>query len=291
MQDLSMKGKICMITGANSGIGKITALELGKLGSHIIMVCRDQEKGRIAQKELMEETGNPDIDLYLADLASQSSIKSFVRKFQEKFNELHILINNAGTITKKWIATEDGIERTFAVNHLAPFLLTNLLLDLLMKGAPSRIITVSSGMHYSKPINFIDIQSKRRYKNMKAYSISKLANILFTYELHNRLQTSGKLGITANVVHPGFTRTSFGKEGLSLLQRIGLMAIHPIMAVSPKIGAETSIYLASSPEIRNTSGKYFVKKEIVKSTQISYDRESQKQLWNVSEKMTGLTTI
>jgi NAD(P)-dependent dehydrogenase (short-subunit alcohol dehydrogenase family) len=285
-----MKGKICMITGANRGIGKITALELAKMGTHIIMVCRDQEKSITVQQEIMEVSGNPDIELYIADLASQSSIRALADRFKEKFTELHILINNAATMTKKWTITKEGIERTFAVNHIAPFLLTNLLLDLLVAGSPSRIITVSSGMHHRSSIDFSDIQSKKSYGNLKAYSNSKLANILFTYELNLRLQNSGHASITANVVHPGFTRTNFGKEGLSLLQRIGLQIIHPIMAVPPLKGAETSIYLASSPDVRKISGQYFVNKEIAQSSELSYDRESQKRLWIISEKMTGLTT-
>ncbi len=280
-----------MITGSNSGIGKFTALELAKLGSHIIMVCRDYEKGTNTQREIMEKTGNSDIELFIADLASQSSIKEFVKRYKEKYKVLHILINNAGTMTKKWTATEEGNERTFAINHLGPFLLTNLLLDLLIAGAPSRIITVSSGLHHNGVIDFNDIQSKKKYGNLKAYSKSKLANILFTYELHDRLQSSGNLDITANVVHPGFTRTSFGKEGLSLLQKIGLMVIHPIMAIPPQKGAETSIYLASSPEVKNISGKYFVKKEITDSSPKTYDRESQKRLWIISEQLTGIATI
>ena len=283
-----MKGKICMITGANRGIGKITALELAKLGAHIIMVCRDQEKGFKVQKEIKKETRNPNITLYMADLAS---IRAFVSQFKEKFTELHILINNAGTMVKKWKTTEDGIEETFAVNHLAPFLLTNLLLDLLVAAAPSRIITVSSGMHHRSTIDFSDIHSKKNYSNLKAYSVSKLANVLFTYELHNRLQNSGHKIVTANVVHPGFTRTNFGKEGLSIIQKIGLLVIHPLLAVSKHKGAETPIYLASSPEVGDISGKYFVKKAIAHSSNISYDRTYQKRLWRISEQMTDLTTF
>ncbi len=286
----SMKGKICLITGANRGIGKITAFELAKLEAHVIMVCRDLEKGTKAQKEIMEQSGNPDIDLYIVDLASQSSIRKFASNFSNKYKELHVLINNAGTITKKWTLTEDGIEKTFAVNHLGPFLLTNLLLDLLIAGSPSRIITVSSGMHHKEAINFDDLHSRDKYGNLKMYSISKLANIQFTYHLNQQLKNSGKKNVTVNVVHPGFTRTKFGRKGLSLLQNIGLRLIHPIMAISPEKGAETTIYLASSPEVREISGEYFVKKKIAQSSPISYNRKEQERLWTISEQMTGFTS-
>ncbi len=286
-----MNGKICLITGANSGIGKFTALELAKLGSHVVMICRNYERGVKAQKEIIEQSKNPDIDLYIVDLASQSAIKNFAEDFKKKYDMLHILINNAGTITKTWTATEDGIERTFAVNHLGPFLITNLLLDFLNAGAPSRIITITSGMHSKDPISIDSIQSQENYSNLKAYSISKLANILFTYELSNRLLNSGIKTVTANVVHPGFTRTNFGKEGLSFLQKLGLTLIHPFMAVSLQKGAETPIFLAISPDVEGITGKYYVNKKIEQSAPNTYDQENQNLLWKISEKLTAIKTI
>jgi NAD(P)-dependent dehydrogenase (short-subunit alcohol dehydrogenase family) len=285
----SMKDRICMITGANSGIGKVTALELARMEGHIIMVCRNKAKGLDVQRTIVESTGNPDVELMIADLASQESIRQLVKKFHERFDKLHVLINNAGTMTKNRIETVDGHETTFAVNHLAPFLLTNLLLDTIKASAPSRIITVSSGMHHRVTINLDDLQGVRNFKNMNAYSMSKLANIIFTYELHHRLRAAGINNVSVNAVHPGFARTNLGKNGTStLLQRVGLALVHPIIGISAEKGAETSIYVASSPEIETVSGKYFAKKKVAESSPLSHDRSLQKQLWEISAKLTDL---
>jgi len=285
-----MKDRICMITGANSGIGKITALELAKMDAHIIMVCRNKNKGIRAQREILEKTGNPDIDLMFADLSSQASIIDFVDKFKEKYKTLHVLIQNAGTMTKKRIETIDGLENTFATNHLGPFLLTNLLLDVLISSAPSRIISVSSGMHHRASIDMEDLQSTKTYKNINVYSMSKLANILFIYELHRRLRTSGVTNVTANVVHPGFVRTNFGMNGLNWFYKLGMKMIRPFLAISPQEGAETSIYVASSPEVENISGKYFAKKQVSESSPLTHDRNLQQNLWKMSEELTELSS-
>ena len=285
-----MKDRVCMITGANSGIGKVTALELARMGSHIIMVCRNKNKGMKIQRTIIDTTENPNVDLMIADLASQASIKQLAENFRSKYKKLHVLINNAGTMTKNRIETVDNLETTFAVNHLAPFLLTNLLLDIIKTSAPSRIITVSSGMHHRADFDIDDLQSKKKtFRNINAYSVSKLANILFTYELHHRLRAEGITKVSVNAVHPGFTRTNLGKNGTStLLQRIGLALIHPFMAIPAEKGAETSIHVAISPEIENISGKYFVNKKIANSSPITYDREIQKRLWEISAKLTSL---
>ncbi|MHA1237620.1 MAG: SDR family oxidoreductase, partial [Candidatus Hodarchaeales archaeon] len=275
MSEPLMKDRICMITGANSGIGKITALELAKMDAHIIMVCRNKNKGILAQREILEKTGNPDIDLMVADLSSQASIRNFVDKFREQYENLHILIQNAGTIAKKRLLTTEGLETTFATNYLGPFLLTNLLLDVLITSAPSRIISISSGMHHRASIDLED------------YSISKLANILFIYELHHRLRKSGVTNVTSNAVHPGFIRTNFGMNGLNWFQKLGMKIVHPFLAISPQEGAETSIYVASSPEVENISGEYFAKKKVSESSPLTHDRNLQKKLWKISEELTG----
>ncbi|MCK4847574.1 MAG: SDR family oxidoreductase [Candidatus Heimdallarchaeota archaeon] len=290
MSEWLMKDRICMITGANSGIGKITALELAKMDARIIMVCRNKNKGIQAQREILEKTGNPDIDLMVADLSSQASIRNFADKFEEKYDALHILIQNAGTMMKKRIVTADGLETTFATNHLGPFLLTNLLLDILTTSAPSRIISISSGMHHRASIDLDDLQSTKTYRNINVYSMSKLANILFIYELHHRLQNSGVTNVTANVVHPGFVRTNFGMNGLNWFYKLGMKIIHPFLAISPQEGAETSIYVASSPEVENISGKYFAQKKVSESSSLTHDRNLQKNLWKISEELTGLSS-
>lgn len=282
-----MKNKICLITGANSGIGKVTALELARLGGHIVMVCRNQRKGLSAQEDIITKTGNINVELMNCDLSSQASIRNLVDDFLVRFDRLHVLINNAGIMTGKRTETTDGLETGFAVNHLAPYLLTNLLLDILKISAPSRIITVSSGIHHRANIDLDDLQSAKKYSSLGVYSLSKLANILFTYELHNRLQASGIINVTVNAVHPGFTRTNFGKN-VSLLYRIALAFIHLFRGIPAEKGAETSIYLASSPEVKEISGKYFVKKQLAESSPLTYDRKLQERLWELSETLTGL---
>ncbi|MHA2347269.1 MAG: SDR family oxidoreductase [Candidatus Hodarchaeales archaeon] len=287
MPNQLMQNRTCMITGANSGIGKATALELARMGSQIIMVCRNQKKGSMVQEEIIKKTNNSKVELMVCDLSSPASIKKLTYDFLANFDNLHVLINNAGIMTGKRTETIDGFETGFAVNHLAPFLLTNLLLDTLIATAPSRIITVSSGIHHRASINLDDLQSMKKYSSMRVYGQSKLANILFTYELHNRLINSGVTNVTVNAVHPGFTRTNLGKN-VSLLYRIALTLIHPFRGISEEKGAETSIYLASSPEVADISGKYFVKKQLTKSSALTYDKSLQQRLWEISETLTGL---
>jgi NAD(P)-dependent dehydrogenase (short-subunit alcohol dehydrogenase family) len=282
-----MQNKICMITGANSGIGKVTALELARMGGHIVMVCRNQKRGLIAQSEIISETNNSNVELMICDLSSQTSIRDLADAYTARFGKLNVLINNAGIMNGKRTETVDGLETVFAVNHLAPFLLTNLLLNSLKASASSRIITVSSGIHHRAFIDLEDLQSHKKFSSMGSYGISKLANILFTYELHNRLQTSGVTNVTVNAVHPGFTRTNFAKN-VSFLYRVALALIHPFRGIPAEKGAETSIYLASSPEVKDISGKYFVRKQLAESSPLSYDRNLQKRLWAISEVLTGL---
>jgi NAD(P)-dependent dehydrogenase (short-subunit alcohol dehydrogenase family) len=275
-----MDGKVCMITGANSGIGLSTAKGLAKLGATLILVCRNKEKGDKALREIQYETQNDKIDLLLADLSSQKSVRDLASSFKTKYDKLDVLINNAGTYCTKRTFTEDGIETTFAVNHLAYFLLSNLLLDDLKASSSSRIIIVSSGLERQGKINFDDLQCEKGYFfGYRAYSQSKLANILFTYELAHRLAGTR---ITVNCLHPGFVKTN-----LIRTRRLITFLLSPLQ-ITPEKGAETSIYLASSAEVEGITGKYFASKKETKSSKGSYDESISKRLWEVSAELTKL---
>ena len=280
----SMQGKVCIVTGANSGIGKATALGLAQMGATVIMISRDQAKGEEAQHEIKEKSGNDAVHLMLADLSSQASIRQLAENFQQHYQQLHVLINNAGSVNLRRRETLDGLEMTFAVNYLAPFLLTNLLLDKLKASAPARIVNVSSESHESGYIKMDDLELEKGYRLMRAYGQSKLALVLFTYELARRLQGTG---VTANCLHPGFVATNFGQNGVGTVGR-SITKLIFTLGISPEEGAKTSIYLASSPEIEGVTGKYFVKSIPVRSAPISYDTTLQRQLWDESEKLVNL---
>ncbi len=275
-----MDDKIVVITGANSGIGKETAKVLAQMGATVVMMCRSRERGEEALQEIKEKSHSEKVDLIIADLEDPESIKQAVDRFKVKYDKLHVLINNAGLMLNKKKLTTLGYEKTFAINHLGHFLLTKLLLDLLLKSAPARIINVSSEAHRYGNLKFEDINMKK-YKGFRAYSNSKLANILYTYEIARRLEDSG---ITVNALHPGFVRTNFGNQGVRKYLKPFFKFI-TLFAINVKKGAKTSIYLASSPEIENITGEYFVKSKSVKSSKISYDIESQKKLWELSESL------
>jgi NAD(P)-dependent dehydrogenase (short-subunit alcohol dehydrogenase family) len=281
----SMQGKVCIVTGANSGIGKATAMGLAQMGATVIMVCRDQAKGEEAQSEIKEKSGNDAIDLMLADLSSQESIRQLAENIQQRYQQLHVLINNAGGVNLSRRVTTDSLEMTFAVNYLAPFLLTNLLLEKLIASAPARIVNVSSESHRSGYIRMDDLQLEKGYRIMRAYGQSKLAVVLFTYELARRLQGTG---VSANCLHPGFVATNIGQNGVGAVGRSITKLIFSISGISPEEGAKTSIYLASSPEIEGVTGKYFAKCIPVQSAPISYDKTLQRQLWEESEKLVKL---
>ncbi|MBA7568181.1 3-oxoacyl-[acyl-carrier-protein] reductase FabG [subsurface metagenome] len=278
---MSMEGKICIITGANSGIGKATAIGLAMMNATIVMMCRSKERGEEVQKEIIELTGNKKVDLLLCDLSSQESIRKFVSEFKSKYQKLHILINNAGVMLSKRVISVDGFEMNFAVNYLASFLLTNLLLDVLKKSAPSRIINVSSAAHRMAKMDFDDLQSeKRKYRLFKIYGISKLALMLFSYELNRRLEGTS---VTVNTVHPGVVNTNLGQDQSSFSKGFAKLFFK-----KPEKGAETSIYLASSQEVEGITGKYFAKKQQKQSSEESYNEDYAKRMWELSTDMTQL---
>jgi retinol dehydrogenase 14 len=280
----AMGEKVCLITGATSGIGKATATGLASMGASVVMVGRDRSRSQAALAEIKEGSPNGSVDLMLADLSSQQEIRRLADEFKEAYPRLDVLINNAGVIRGRRVTTADGLETTFAVNHLAHFLLTNLLLDVLEASAPSRIINVTSGEQRNGTIDFDDLQGKKQYKTAKAYSQSKLANVLFTYELARRLEGTG---VSANCLHPGAgVRTNLG-SGVSGVFGFTVRALTPLMK-SPEKGAETSIYLASSPEVEGVSGGYFVKKAEARSSDASHDERLARRLWEASADLTNL---
>ena len=278
----SMQGKICMVTGANSGIGKATALALAQMGATVVMVCRDRARGEEARSEITTKSRNNAVDLLLADLSSQQSIRHLVENFQHHYTHLHVLINNAGAAFPGRRETVDGLEMTFAVNYLAPFLLTNLLLDVLKASASARIVNVSSDAQASGYIQMDDLQAEKHYRS--AYGQSKLAEVMFTYELARRLQGTS---VTANCLHPGFVATNFGQSSTAPVIRTAVKFISRF-GTSPEEGAKTSIYLASSPEVEGVTGKYFVKSIPKRSAAISYDESLQRQLWEQSAKLVNV---
>jgi NAD(P)-dependent dehydrogenase (short-subunit alcohol dehydrogenase family) len=277
-----MEYKVVLITGGTSGIGKAAATALAAMGAEVVVAGRDRERGEAAVGEIRRESRSEKVSLMLADLAVQAEVRELADKFKARYDRLDVLVNNAGLIQSRRTETPEGIELTLAVNHLAPFLLTNLLLDLLKSSAPSRIITVASEARRQAEIDLDDLQSERRYRAFPVYGMTKLANILFTYELAERLR---KTGVVANCVHPGGVNTDFGNNNRSL----GILlfrAIKPFMRTSQR-GADTVIYLASSPAAGEMSGKYLMDRKEVSPAQ-PRDKGLQQRLWEVSEELTNL---
>ena len=277
-----MKEKVCIVTGANSGIGKATALGLANLGAMVIMLCRDKSRGELAMSDIIAKSGNESINLFLADLSSQQSIRQFVSDFKKRYDKLHVLINNAGVNLSKRYETVDGLERSFAINALAPFLLMNLLRDILINSAPSRIVNVASSMQ-RKTINFDDLQFENHYPSWKVYSHSKAAVVLLTYEFARQLSGTG---VTVNCLHPGAVKTNILRDYKRVIKFFAKLFLN--FAKSPEKGAETSIFLASSPDLENTSGKYFKNKKEAKSKEITYDESIAKRLWDICANLTKL---
>ena len=273
--------KVYLVTGSNSGIGKATVLGLAEKGASVVMVVRNKEKGETTRQDVIKQTGNSNVDLMICDLASMAAIRQFTKSFKEQYDRLDALINNAGAVINKYDVTPEGFERTLAVNYLAPFLLTHDLLPLLKETAPSRVINVSSGLHKSGALNFDELQHITSYSGQKRYRDSKLMIVLFTYALARRLSNTS---VTANVLQPGFVATNLGRNSGSRLSHLAFALVRPFQ-LSPSKGAETSIYLASSSDIRNVTGKYFSKCQETSSAPISYIIDLQERLWRTTEQM------
>jgi NAD(P)-dependent dehydrogenase (short-subunit alcohol dehydrogenase family) len=281
MATANLDGRICLITGATSGIGLATATGLARLGAHVILVSRDKLRGQASREKVREQSGSRQVDLLMADLQFPDEIEALALQVLDRYPALHVLVNNAGVVNLKREVTPAGLERTFAVNHLAYFQLTDLLLARLRASAPARIVNVSSHGHKFGSIDLDDLQTERKkYAWMRVYGASKLANILFTYELSRRLAGSG---VTANCLHPGAVGTSLGKNN-GRLGRMLLPLLKPFF-LSPEQGAQTSIYLASSPEVEGTSGRYYVKCRAVPSSPESHDEALARGLWEASERL------
>jgi retinol dehydrogenase-14 len=285
-QIADLTGKTCVVTGANNGIGKVTAAALASMGARVVMVCRDPARGEAARAEIAERAGSDRVDLLIADMASQRQVRQAATDIRARYDRLDVLVNNAGAMNTARTLTEDGIETTWAVNHLAYFLLTNELLDLLKASGPARVVSVSSRAHVGARIDFDDVQGERKFGGYRIYGQSKLANVLFTYELARRLEGDG---VTANCLHPGVVATGFGRNNKNDLfgRAFGavMTGIRPLLT-SPERGAETSIHLAASPEVEGVSGKYFSAKKAVRSSPETYDEATARRLWELSEAMT-----
>ena len=279
----SMVGRTCMITGASSGIGRATALELARMGADLVLVCRDCGRADGTVAEIRTRAGDRNIEVMLADLSSQQAIHQLAKDYLATDRSLHVLINNAGIVNLHRTLTVDGIEEVFAVNHLAYFLLTNLLLDRLKASAPARIVNVASDAHRFGALNFDDWGGERSYRTMRIYGQSKLANVLFTYELARRLQGTG---VTVNCLHPGAVATGLGKNNGSWA-RVVIGMLRPFFR-TPTSGAATSIYLASAPQVEGVSGKYFNNCKAARSSTASYDAAAARRLWDISAQMTDL---
>jgi NAD(P)-dependent dehydrogenase (short-subunit alcohol dehydrogenase family) len=278
-----MIGRVCLVTGATSGVGKETAVALARMGATIVLCGRDQVRGEAALAAVRAASPTGSGELLLADLSSQRSIRQLAAEMCTRYPALHVLVNNAGGMWHQREVTTDGLERTFATNHLAYFLLTNLLLDQLRAGAPARIVNVSSDAHFGAILDFDDLQGDRGYDWWLAYKRSKLANILFTAELADRLAGSG---VTANALHPGVVNTGIARQG-SRLFRLGFRIAASFM-LTPARGAETIVYLASSPEVEGVSGAYFQKCRPKEPSAPARDPHARHRLWVVSAALTGL---
>lgn len=272
-----MAGRVCVVTGATAGIGKETALALARLGATVVLVARNADRAQQTASEIRSAAGNANTQVVLADFASLDAVRGAAAEITRRFPAIHVLVNNAGRASRHRMVSADGFEMTFAVNHLAPFLLTREVLPLLRSGAPSRIVNVASAAEAHGPINFDDLQSERNYRGFSAYGMSKLANVLFTYELAARLEGTG---VTANCLHPGTVATDLLRQ----IPRWLFALLSPFM-ITPEKGAKTVVFLAASPQVEGVSGGYFQKCRAARSSKRSYDIDARRRLWNESEAM------
>jgi len=277
-----MQNKVVLVTGATNGIGYEAAKVLAGKGATIVGVGRNPQKCADAAQRIKSLTGNARVEFLIADLARQAGVRQVADEFKHKYDRLDVLLNNAGAFFARREESAEGLEMTWALNHLNYFLLTDLLLDVIKASAPARIVNVSSGAHTgAKSINFDDVEFKHGYSGWTVYSHSKLANVMFTYELARRLAGTQ---ITANALHPGFVATGFGHNNGGLM-RTGMNVVQKIAAKTPEEGAATSIYLASSPAVEGVTGKYFSDSKETRSSAVSYDVAAQQRLWQLSEEM------
>ena len=278
-----MAGKFVLVTGGTGGIGRATAIGLAALGARVGITGRERGRAEAAAADIRAASGNPAVDVFTADMSSQAQVRQLAGEVLDAYPRLDVLINNVGGFWAHRHETVDGLEHTFALNHLAPFLLTHLLLDRLTASAPARVVTVSSGAHATGRIDFDDLQGSATYSGQRAYNASKLANIMFTYELARRLDGSG---VTATVLHPGVVRTNFGAEDQAGIKVI-LPLVRPFLK-TPAGGAATSIYLASSAQVDGVTGRYFANRKPRTSSKPSYDTAAAARLWQVSADLVGL---
>ena len=288
----SMAGKVCVVTGATSGIGRVTAQDLAERGARVTIVGRSPEKTAATVAAIQQATGNQAVEGLLADLSRQRQVRALAAQVQARFPQLDVLVNNAGGVFAAREETEDGLEMTFAVNHLAYFLLTNLLLDNLQAAAQAhgaaRIVNVASGAHQRVPgLDFDDLQSKRRYQMFPVYGASKLANLLFNSELARRLTEAGS-PVTTNAMHPGLVHTGFGSNNRRWYMRLAYIFLNRV-GRTPEQGADTVIYLATAPELAGVTGQYFFDRKPLTPSAAARDAAAARRLWQVSEQLTGWT--
>ena len=276
-----MNSRVCIVTGANAGIGKATSMALAAGGATVVMVCRSRERGEEARAEIAANSGRRDVDLLVADLSLQSEVRRVAAEFNSRYSRLDVLINNAATVTRRRTLTPEGIETMFAVNHLSYFLLTNLLLDKLKATSPSRIVNVSSNAHrFIKQLDFDDLQGEKSFGNFRPYARTKLENIYFTYALARRLAGTG---VTVNALHPGVIRTTLNRE-----MPAAMVWLFNKFSKPPEEGAATPLFLATSPDVEGVSGKYFDACREMQTTPVSYDVDASENLWRISAALTGL---
>jgi NAD(P)-dependent dehydrogenase (short-subunit alcohol dehydrogenase family) len=280
-----MAGKSVLVTGGTGGIGMATAAALAALGARVGITGRDQARAAAAAAGIRAATGNPAVDVFTADMSVQAEVRRLAAQVADTYPRLDVLVNNVGGFWAHRHVTADGLERTFALNHLASFLLTNLLLDRLTASAPARIVTVSSGAQARGRIDVDDLQGEQNYSGQRAYSQSKLANVMFTYELARRLEGTG---VTATVLHPGVVRTSFGAEDQAAHFGFVIRAARPFMK-TPAQGAVTPVYLASSPQVEGVTGQYFANRKPKTSAYADRDTAAAARLWQASSDLVGLT--
>jgi NAD(P)-dependent dehydrogenase (short-subunit alcohol dehydrogenase family) len=281
-----MQGKLCLVTGASSGIGRATAEGLARLGARVVLVCRHRRRGERARRRIERRTGSRDLELLFADLSSQRSIRRFAAEFQGKHAKLDVLVNNAGLLTRRRRLTGDGLELQFAVNHLGAFMVTQLLFPALRAASRSRIVNVASTAQSRGVIDLDDLQGERGYRGWQTYANTKLANVLFTYELARRIEGTG---VTANCLHPGVIHTGLLRRYSSALNLL-FHLLAPFFR-GPEEGARTPVYVASSPELEGVSGRYFMKCKEARTSRASYDVDLARKLWEASETLTGVSEI